>query len=151
MSLNANLPDVLRGYNAMVTVLDQKLNHMPEWQAFLLMHRMLMETLPVPWNKSPANGAGESLRNETSIRRRRLRVRPITRRSYGDLGVQAVQQAGKPVPTTEIVSFIASQRNADVATIKPNVQAALSRDPRLQSVAWAGIRGWWFADREVPK
>lgn len=74
----------------------------------------------------------------------------MRRGSYADLGMEAIQQAGKPLSTKEIVALVATRRNRTPDDIKPNVQAALSRDNRLNSVTWSGGRGWWLKGREVP-
>ena len=134
----SNMAELIQARARMMAVLDTKFKDVPEWQAFRAMEAFISA---IDRPASTTNGAGES---EPIARRAR------TKASYGDLGVEAIQRAGKPLPTMDIVVFIALQRNRTPDTIKPNVQAALSRDPRLQSVMWSGGRGWWYADREVP-
>jgi hypothetical protein len=133
----SNKAELIQARARMMAVLDTKFKDVPEWQAFRAMDAFIT-AMDAPTGVT--NGAGESPV---------LRTRKAP--SYGDLGLEAVQQAGKPLSTREIVAFIATRRNRTPDSIKPNVQAALSRDDRLDSVTWSGGRGWWFKDREVPE
>jgi hypothetical protein len=135
----SNKSELIQARDEIMAVLDAKLKAMPEWKAFRAMDRALM-ALEGPGTRN--------LAESTAPTGRRARAKL----SYGSLGVMAITEAGRPVPTSEIVAFIVAHRNIkDPDSIRVNIQSALSRDARIQSVNWSGGRGWWFADREVPK
>jgi hypothetical protein len=139
MTSEADRADLIRGRNAMMVVLDAKLKDMPEWQALRAMDRILasMEGRPA------VNGSGESV-----TPRRRMRVKA----SYVDLAVEAIKRSGKPIPVSDIVSFITTERGIkDADSVRVNIQSALSRDNRVESIHWSGGRGWWITGREAPE
>jgi hypothetical protein len=135
----SNKADLLQARNEIMAVLDDKFRNVPEWKAFRAMDRALMAMD----GHITLMGSDESPL-PTSRKRSKL--------SYVDLALEAIRRSGKPVPISEIVAFIGSQRDVrNPDSIRVNIQSALSRDPRVQSIVWSGGRGWWFADREAPE
>ena len=49
--------------------------------------------------------------------------------------------------------FIAKYRElgADHDRAKINITSGLSKSRQFRSVPWEGGRGWWYADKPVPK
>jgi hypothetical protein len=134
-----NRLDLIQARHEMMGVLDEKFKNVPEWRAFRAIDRVLMAM-----NGSSAEGESTDIIHPP-------RVRLTGFASYVDLGVDLIRRTGKPVPTTEIVSFVAQQKNRAPEDIKTNVQSALSRDNRIESIRWSGGRGWWLKGQEVPK
>jgi hypothetical protein len=132
--------DLALARDEMLAVLDEKFANMPEWRAFRAMDKALT-----------AMDEGSALKRKTSSPRV-IRRRPSEGPTYVDLALEAVAAKGVPVPTTDLIRFIAPKRNLDAESEKTriNIQSGLSRDKRIKSVPWAGGRAWWFADRKVP-
>ena len=139
--------ELIKARSEMMGILDEKFKDEPLWRAFRAIDRALAASDGSTDAPSMNGAQNESVAPGGSLPRRRL----YSNLSYGDLGVEAVKRAGKPVPTSEIVSFIAQHRHREPEEIKINVQSSLSRDDRIESVRWTGGRGWWFKGREVPQ
>ena len=134
---------LLEAHEAMVAVLDAKLANMPEWKAFRAIDRALLN-------------AGDTERGEgkTFVQRWRPRLNPDGQsQSYTALTDIALKERGKPIPTPALMEFIGARRKLDPDTEKAKitVTSTLSKSPHYKSVLWEGGRGWWYADRPVPK
>jgi hypothetical protein len=135
IALSMSQSDLIQARKDMMAVLDEKFKNDREWRIFRAIDRAL-------------NGATKAESSESA-------PHPIVKldkfASYVDLAADLIQRAGKPVSTAEIVSFVARQKERQPDEIKVNIQSALSRADRLQSVRWSGGRGWWLKGREVPE
>ena len=128
----------------MLEILDERLAKMPEWRAFRAMDKALSVLTgtttsaidPAP-NCQPA--------------RRRGRTPGVP--TYADLALEAINGVAAPMPTNDIVKFVAAKRNLDLGDdrIRVNIQTGLSRDKRIDSVPWLGGRAWWHAGQAVPE
>jgi len=132
--------DLLRSRTDLLEVLDQKLKTVPEWRAFRAVDRAIaaMDTAAPAAPMLTNHGEDGSLG-------------PLGN-SYPDLGLQAIQSYGRPVPTPQMVQYIRDRRELpdDADRAKVNISSALSHDERLKNVPWQGGRAWWYADRQVP-
>jgi hypothetical protein len=126
----------------LVGVLDGKLKDVPEWQAFRAVDDALQAVVhnaeqeaerTAARGASAANGSGQL--------------------SYVELGLQALNERGRPQPTPDMIEYIGARRELpqDPDRAKINVSSAFSHDDRLQSVPWQGGRAWWYANRPVPR
>lgn len=120
------------------------IGNMPEWKAFRAVNRALLalEAEPAATPKPQPRLA--------------IRVRPRLNGefpSYMSLADKALTDAGKPIPTTGVVEYIAARRplSGTPDTARTVIQSSLSKDKRFRSVPWEGRRAWWFVDRPVPK
>jgi hypothetical protein len=72
---------------------------------------------------------------------------------YSDLAVRALEEAGQPLRTHDIIQFMRQHRplpaEIDRRTVV-NITSAFSHDQRLHNVRWFGTRTWWFKDRPMP-
>ena len=134
--------ELLQARDDMLAVLDDKLKQVPEWRAF----RAIESALAVIGAITPGS-------NRASAPTRRPRKRRVRLGSYGDLALAAVKAANRPLPTDEVVTFIAAQRRlgADPRKARINIQSGLSRDERIRSIPWRGARAWWYSDRDPPE
>jgi hypothetical protein len=144
-----NKSELIKARMEMMGILDEKFKDEPLWRAFRAVDRALAAT--GEQHEPHQNRMNGTSSESTPTRGSTPRVRLYSKLSYGDLGVEAIERAGKPVSTTEIVSFIAQKRNREPDDIKINIQSALSRDKRIESVHWSGGRGWWLKGQEVPE
>jgi hypothetical protein len=142
MSAKTAKDEMMQAHEAMAAVLDAKFRTVPEWRAFRAIDRALLalEVAPSSAVRMPPHIAN----------RRRPEGAPP---SYTSLADQLIGETGKPVPTNEIMAFIASKRSigSDRDRAKVTVQSSLSKDKRFKNVAWEGGRAWWYADRPIPK
>ena len=125
-----------------MTLLDSRLANMPEWKAFRAIDRALR-----------GRDADRAERDALVHRvRRRLNGHGQTP-SYTALTDMALKERGKPIPTPLLLAFIGSRRalDPDADRAKVTVTSTLSKSPLFKSVLWEGGRGWWYADRPVPK
>lgn len=128
----------------MLAILDERLAKMPEWRAF----RAMDKALSVLTGTAPA--AADSTPNRKPVRRRGRTPGVPT---YADLALEAIDATRVPMPTNDIVKFVAAKRNLDPGDgrIRVNIQTGLSRDKRIDSVPWLGGRAWWHSGQAVPK
>jgi len=120
----------------LMSALDEKLRNLPEWRAFRAIDRLAFAAI------SPAESKPGKKRGRKSAGR-----------SYGDLGVAAIKSAAAPQPTNTIMEYVIARRGmgSDPKKAKTNVQSALSRDSRIESIPWHGGRAWWLVGLEPPK
>jgi hypothetical protein len=141
-------PNVLKARNKMLAALDHKLKNDPTWQAFRAIDDLFIAGL-----NGAASAHTENESHANVSRRRAPRGRGTGHgRSVGDMGVAAITAANRPVPTDEMVAYVAARRkvNPDPRTARINVQSAMSHEARIVSVKWRGGTAWWLKDREVP-
>jgi hypothetical protein len=138
-----NKTDLIQARNDLLAALDDKLKEMPEWRALRAMDKAIAAIDDVPKFHAALNGSNESPR----VVPHRIRRVP----SYSDLAVDFIGKQNHPITTKELVAHIAALRRRNADEISINIQSALSRDERVESVPWSSGRGWWFAGREVPK
>jgi hypothetical protein len=138
----------------MLAALDRKFKNMPEWQAFRAIDdavfAMNSAVRSAEWSDRPSAESN----HEAKLKKPRRAKRPqVGGPSYGDLGVAAIEAAARPVPTGDMVTFIAARKNLnpDPKRARVNVQSALSHDERIKSIKWKGGTAWWHADRDPPK
>ncbi|HXW23419.1 MAG TPA: hypothetical protein VEK73_01640 [Xanthobacteraceae bacterium] len=124
-------------------VLSAKFRDLPEWQAYCAIDNAL-EAVILDENQqagrtaahaaAAANGSGSQL-------------------SYVELGLQALGERGRPIPTPDMIEYIRVRRElpADLERAKINISSAFSHDERMQSVPWQGGRAWWYTGRAVPR
>lgn len=129
--------ELIQARNEMMALLDEKLKNVPEWRAFRIMDKAISAM-----DRPPSVHVGL---NGDAVARWRARS------SYGDLAVEFIEHERRPSSTTEVVAYVATKRNRNPDDIRINIQSALSRDERLESIAFSGTRAWWFKGREVPK
>jgi len=133
--------EMMQAHEAMAAVLDAKLGMMPEWKAFRAIDRALLalDTLSPDGLSVPA-----------AARRSRPNGAPP---SYMSLADQAMTDGGKPITTANLMEYIANRRqlSGDAARAKIVVQSSLSKDKRFRSIAWDGVRAWWYTDKPIPK
>jgi len=130
--------ELLQAHEAMAAVLDAKFSNVPEWKAFRAIDRALL-----------ALERAEPLVVQTRTRFWR-KQQPL---SYNTLTDMALQETGKPIPTPQLMTFIASRRkvDADPKKAKINVTSSLSKSSQFESVHWDGGTAWWYAGRPLPK
>lgn len=133
--------ELIQARDDALAALDEKLKNVPEWRVFRYLDKQVMDSQAA----SGANGAIES-------RSQRARGRRRAGFSYVDLAIKAMAANGVPVTTPEMVAFISARRKlgSDLKKARINIQSALSKDERVQSVPWRGGRAWWHANKEVP-
>jgi hypothetical protein len=128
---------MIKAHKALAAVLDAKLGNMPEWAAFRDLDRELLAGEPEP--PKPI---------QHRVRPRLNGAQP----SYMSLANRALTEAGKPIPTADMVEYISRHRTLrNPALAKIVIQSSLSKDKRFESIPWEGRRAWWFTDRPVPK
>jgi hypothetical protein len=156
--------NLLAAHKAMAAVLDTKFAKVPEWHAFRAIDKALLAlveeakavlapTPAAPSTPSPSpavppktvhtNGATAHSKN-----------RPHELPSYVELGVMALEKAGKPLPTAQMIEFIAQHRKlpeTDKRRMVVNISSSFSHNERITNIPWSGGRAWWLADRPVPK
>lgn len=120
--------------------LDARLAGDPLWKAFRAMDRALdsLEQSHVPKTQPYVLDTG-----------RTVHLVP----TYNVLAKQVILDAGRPVPTSEIMEFIRRHRklSADPEKAKVNVTSSLSKDKRFKSVPWENGRAWWYGNEPPPK
>ena len=139
-------PNVLKARDKMLAALDKKFKKDPTWQAFRAIDDLFIAEL---------NGAAKG---HTGTESHARSSRPRAPRgkgsgvSVGDLGVAAITEAGRPVPTDAMVAYVSARRtvNSNPKRARINVQSAMSHDSRIVSVKWRGGSAWWLAGRDVP-
>jgi hypothetical protein len=141
--------EIAAARDAILTVLDGKLGHLPEWKVFRAVDRALI-ALSVESPKDPVpviQMVRPLVMSDVSV------IRPARGLSYGDIAFNAIFAASKPMTTLEIVEQIESHRQTkfdDIERAKVNVTSSLSRDPRLESINWQGGKAWWLTHDELP-
>jgi hypothetical protein len=130
---------LLKSRADLAALLDAKLKNVPEWRAYRAVEAALNAFI-----------TGDD--HDESPRRIRARSSESVE-SYADLALKALDQAGKPLATPEVVAFVGRHRPLpnDPEKAKLNIGSGLSRDPRLRSISWQGGRAWWHADRPLPE
>lgn len=144
MTNATDITELFRAREDMLAVLDEKLAKMPEWRAF----RAMDKALGVLTGTLKTSGDPAANRQPTRPRGRTPGVP-----TYADLALEAMGASGAPVPTNDVVKFIAGKRNLEAGDnrIRTNIQTGLSRDKRIASVPWLGGRAWWHAGQAVPE
>lgn len=68
-----------------------------------------------------------------------------------DAAAQALEQAGEPLTTPEMVNRV-RLLGAKVGGAKPNINlsSSLSKSEDFQNVKWKGETAWWLANRPLP-
>jgi hypothetical protein len=134
------MAELIQARDDALASLDEKLKNLPEWRVFRFLDRQLSNAQAAQM----ANGAIES--------RSRGNRRARSGSSYVDLALKALEANRAPVPTSDMVSFIGARRplGPDPKKARINIQSALSKDNRVQSVPWRGGTAWWYAGRPVP-
>lgn len=149
--------DLLQSRNELIAVLNEKLKNVPEWRAFLAVDRAVEAANEVA--KAAAEVAAGAANQQQphsqpngSGAARATRRPPDAPPSYVELGLRALNTAGVPLTTPNMISFISQHREVpdDPEKAKINISSAFSHDDRLRSIAWHGGRSWWFADRPPP-
>jgi hypothetical protein len=138
MSTKDNL---LQAHQTMIAVLDHKFQNVPEWKAFRAIDKALLDLIEAP-SATASNG---------SVAPRSARI--TSGLSYVELGIQALNEAGEPVPTAKIIEFISTRReiSVDQDRARVTIGSSLSKSDLLTNVHWRGGRAWWHANRPVPK
>ncbi len=149
MAPNSQRDSLLKVRSKMLTALDKKLKKDPNWQAFRDLDEMVIESFKangtvVPTTKAP---------RESSESPRRGGRPKAAGGTLGDLGITAITEAGKPITTDAMVTYVGVRRelNKDAKRARINVQSAMSHEDRIVSVKWRGGSAWWLKGREVPK
>jgi hypothetical protein len=92
----------------------------------------------------------EKAEAQTKAPRKRMGVVGAT---YSDLAVRALEEAGHPLRTHDIIQFMRQHRRLpgeiDRRT-KVNITSAFSHDQRLHNIRWFDTRTWWLRDRPAP-
>lgn len=134
--------DLLNAHAAMASVLDAKFASLPEWRAFRSIDKALIDFISDAPSGSPVS----------PLAAYRVPLSKPSKPSYVDLGLAALEEAGKPQNTAAMVQYIASKRGVDnLEKARINIASAFSHDDRLKSISWLGGPAWWFADRPIPK
>jgi hypothetical protein len=146
MIMSTTKDNLLKAHRSMSAVLDAKFKDVAEWQAFRDIDKALLDFItetPTPAMPAPTKRVIEVPHHG----------RPPSETSYVVLGLAALEEFGEPIPTPQMVEFIASRREIpeDPDRAKMNISTSLSKDDRFQSVPWRGGRAWWFAKRPIPK
>lgn len=128
---------LLKSRADLAAVLDEKLKNVPEWRAYRAVEAALNAFL-----------TGE---DKIVVRRPRM-IESGESHSYADLSLRAIDEAGHPLTTTELVEFIGRHREipSDPHKAKVNISSGLSRDERLRNINWQRGTAWWRADRPLP-
>jgi len=150
MAVEIQRAGLLRARNKMIAALDKKFKKVPEWQAFREIDDLVLAAMN---GSGGAHTDAHDGRESGESHRRRPGRKKRSKGTVGDLGVAAVTEAGRPVPTDGIVAYVGARRalNADPKRARINVQSAMSHEDRLKSIRWRGGTAWWLADREPPK
>jgi hypothetical protein len=140
--------ELMQAHEAMAAVLDAKFSTVPEWKAFRAIDRALMAL--------ETESGAQAAPAETPRPRMRVPLNDISgqeRPSYTGLTMMALKERGKPIPTPQLMEFIAARRalDPDAERAKVTVTSTLSKSPHIRSVPWEGGRAWWYADRPAPK
>lgn len=136
--------DLIQAHADMVAVLDAKMANLPEWKAFRSIDRALIGLINAP-------AKNEESKSAAARTFRKLKLKS-PKSSYVDMGLAALDITGKPLPTTELVKFIAERRDLDdLEKARINIVSAFSHDERMRSISWIGGPAWWHADRPIPK
>jgi hypothetical protein len=135
--------ELIEAHEAMAAVLDAKFPNLKEWMAFRAIDRALLASL---MKALPAPMAPKQ-------RRERPRLNNNAPTPYMTLADNAMKASGKPLTTAQLMEYISARRETgpDPAKARIVVQSSLSKDKRFKSIAWAGGRAWWYADKPVPK
>src|SRR5580704_8757186 len=127
--------ELLKSRAELASILDTKLKDMPEWRAYRAVEGALLAF------GSASNSAGSVYK---------YRHTPPTPRysdGYAALAVAAIDAAGRPLTTDEIIEYIKGRRpiSGDPKRAKLNIGSSFSKDARMQNIAWQHGRAWWIA------
>jgi hypothetical protein len=132
---------IIDAFEALACALDQKLGTMTEWTALRAIGQMMVESVTQP----------QSAQNRPIARQfHRTPFRSGNVTPYMTIADSALQQAGKPLTTTELVNFISAQKGVNPARIKGVIASTLSKDKRFCSVKLDDKRAWWYTNKDVP-
>jgi hypothetical protein len=128
---------LLKSRADLAAVLDEKFKSVPEWRAYRAVEAALNAFLT--GSESPAP-------------RRSRSSEPSESHSYANLSLKAIDDAGRPLTTAEIVEFVSRHRDVpnDPQKAKLNIGSGLSRDERLRNIPWRGGKAWWRANQPLP-
>jgi hypothetical protein len=131
---------LLKVRSKLVAILDTKLENLSEWQ---MLKDIDKELLDFPGSSPIPRATGTRPRSDS---------RKKTyggKKTYAGLAALALETTKAPIPTQDMIKFIAQHRELK-GTARINIVSALSHDGRFDSVPWNGGRGWWWADRPAP-
>lgn len=135
----------------MMAALDKKFKNDLDWQAFRALDDLVVNSAAT--TNGTVNGHVARRESVAPQQRRGGRRKGTSGATVGDLGCNAINEAGRPVPTDAMVIYIGARRdlNKDPKRARINVQSAMSHEERLESVRWRGGSAWWIKGRELPK
>jgi hypothetical protein len=140
----SNKSELIEARAEILEVLDEKLSGMPEWRALRAIEKAI-GAIDAPSSTATPQEANEAAKP--------LQRRVVIPKSYVSLALEALEGVGRPIDTATMLEYISARRKMDddPKRARINVQSALSKDKRIESVPWRGGPAWWFADRDLPK